>query len=302
MTALHEPATRRHTELSWPLARALAAGAAAPLPATAVPLRRARGLALARPLPGADGELLPAGTVLTPAALGLAASTGHDTLTVHGRPLVAVLITGNRPALRRTPPPGRPRDATGPVLRGLIDWAGGRALPATHLPDGVRPLADALVRAARDTDAIAVYGASSPGPADRLGPALDSLGAQVVVDGVACRPGRPQLLARLRCGTPVVGLPGDPYAAPAAGVTLLAPLLAALAGRTPPAPRYVRLDTAVGAHRADTRLVPVTSRGARVVAVGHDRPGLPWAAALGDALAVVPPGGAELVELIELPR
>ncbi|NGN63592.1 molybdopterin molybdotransferase MoeA [Streptomyces sp. A7024] len=253
-------------------------------------------------------EVLPAGTVVSPAALGLAASLGCDRLAVHRRPQVAVLVTGDEVVRRGTPPPGRVRDAIGPLLPGLVEWAGGEPLPTTYVPDGRTPLAEGLTRAARATDVIAACGASSRGPADHLRGTLRELGAAFLIDGVACRPGHPQLLARLPCGTLVAGLPGNPYAAYAAGLTLLAPLLGRLSGRTPPGPRYAPLSPAPGGtapHPRDTRLVAVTLDAAgRATPVGRDRPGLLWGAAAADALAVLPPGG-ELppeAELLELPQ
>jgi molybdopterin molybdotransferase len=245
-------------------------------------------------------EVLPAGATVTPAVLGLAASLGCDALTVHRRPRVTIVVTGDEVVRNGTPPPGRVRDALGPLLPGLIDWAGGIAPPPTYVPDGRAPLAVALTRTGADI--IAVCGASSRGPADHLRPVLRQLGADILVDGVACRPGHPQLLARLADGGPlVVGLPGNPYAALAAALTLLAPALAGLCGRTPPPPYRAVLTAAVPAHPTTTRLIPVTVASGLATPTGHDRPGLLWGAAAATALAVIPPGGARDVELLSLP-
>ncbi|MGW3247507.1 molybdopterin molybdotransferase MoeA [Streptomyces sp. NPDC001070] len=252
-------------------------------------------------------EVLPAGTPVTPAVLGLAAALGHDALTVHRRPRVAVLVTGDEVVRHGLPPAGQVRDALGPLLPGLVDWAGGTAQPTTYLPDGRSPLTTALARTG--VDVIAVCGASSRGPADHLRPALRALGAELLVDGVACRPGHPQLLARLPgAGRLVVGLPGNPYAALAAALTLLVPALHRLAGRSPALPSRAALAGSPAPHAHDTRLVPVAVAGGRATPVGHDRPGLLWGAAAADALAVLPPAGAadpgdvRDVELLELPR
>ncbi|MFI9838075.1 molybdopterin molybdotransferase MoeA [Nonomuraea sp. NPDC051941] len=248
----------------------------------------------------AEGAVvLGAGAVVTPVALGLAAALGHDELPVRLRPRVAVLITGDEVVHEGLPAPGRVRDAIGPFLPGLVAWAGGRVASTDVLPDGREALHAALKTGAADV--VAVCGASSKGPADHLRAVLGDLGADVIVDGVAVRPGHPQLLARLPGGALVVGLPGNPFAALGAALTLLAPILRELAG-IPVRTETSALAGAVRAHPRDTRLVPVRRSGRGAVPVGHDRPGSLWGAALADALAVVPPGWAgEQVELIELP-
>ncbi|MEV6030172.1 molybdopterin molybdotransferase MoeA [Nonomuraea sp. NPDC052116] len=248
----------------------------------------------------AEGAVvLGAGAVVTPVALGLAAALGHDELPVRPRPRVAVLITGDEVVHEGLPAPGRVRDAIGPFLPGLVAWAGGRVASTDVLPDGREALRAALETGAADV--VAVCGASSKGPADHLRAVLGDLGADVIVDGVAVRPGHPQLLARLPGGALVVGLPGNPFAALGAALTLLAPILRELAG-IPVRTETSALAGAVRAHPRDTRLVPVRRSGRGAVPVGHDRPGSLWGAALADALAVVPPGWAgEQVELIELP-
>ncbi|MBE1562294.1 molybdopterin molybdotransferase MoeA [Nonomuraea africana] len=305
------------------------------------------------------GEMaLGAGARVTPMVLGLAAALGHDVLTVHRRPEVAVLVTGDEVVDEGLPEPGRVRDAIGPFLPGLIEWAGGRVGPCLTLPDGPEPLRTALAPqppgttagptpsppAGVDTAApvleeqlgqgraeiVVVCGASSKGPADHLRAVLDEVGAEVLVDGVAVRPGHPQLLARLPGGRLVVGLPGNPFAALSAALTLLVPLLkgeryqpgeratltrpsqeseryqpgehATLARPSQKSERFQPGERATPAHPRDTRLVPVRRSGSGAVPVGRDRPGSLWGAALADALAVLPPGwDGEPVELLDLP-
>ncbi len=249
----------------------------------------------------APGEtVLPRGSVLGPAALGLAASLGHESLPVL-RPRVLVIVTGDEVATSGLPGDGSVRDAIGPMLPGVVERAGGRVEALRHMGDERRPLFEAVAGA--DADVVAVCGSSSRGPADHLRPVLAELGAAVEVDGVACRPGHPQLLARTD-RTVFVGLPGNPGAALVAAVTLLVPLLAAMTGRADPGsglPPAVP-EGEVSAHPRDTRLVPVRVEGPHARAVGHDRPGSLRGAALADAYAVVPPGwdGSE-VELVRVP-
>ncbi|MGW6929376.1 molybdopterin molybdotransferase MoeA [Lentzea sp. NPDC054927] len=241
----------------------------------------------------AGDELVPAGSPVTPAVVGLAAAAGHDTLLVHRRPRVAVIVTGDELLHSGPPHPGRVRDAIGPMLPGLL--TGADLLGTAHLRDDPAALAEALTSAEADdpagaeADVLVTCGATSVGPADHLRGVLAGLDAEILVSGVSCRPGHPMLLAVLPDGRCVVGLPGNPFAALAAVLTLLQPLLDALGGHTARPPITAWLPD-VGAHPRDTRLIPVTRTGTSATPVGHDRPGSLWGAALADALAVVPPG------------
>nr|WP_233515552.1 molybdopterin molybdotransferase MoeA [Marinitenerispora sediminis] len=257
----------------------------------------------------AGAVLAPAGTVVTPALLGLAAGTGHDSLPVR-RPRVAALVTGDEVVPTGLPGPGAVRDAIGPMLPGLVRWAGGVLAGSAHVADGRARLTAELRAAAADpaTELVVVCGASSAGPADHLRGALDALAADVGVDGVACRPGHPQLLAALPGGPLVVGLPGNPNAALVAALTLLVPALSALAGRRDPAHagRRAHLAGPADRHARDTRLVAVRVRDGRAAPVGGDGPAALRGAAVADALAVLPPrdgtpDSAGPVELVELP-
>ncbi|MFC4065882.1 molybdopterin molybdotransferase MoeA [Actinoplanes subglobosus] len=248
----------------------------------------------------AGRQVLAAGTVAGPVVLGLAASLGHDSLPVHRRPRVATVLTGSELCGSGIPAAGQVRDAIGPMLPGLIRAAGAEPAGLSRIADDPDAMTGALLR--RDAEVLAVCGATSAGAADHLRGALDRLAARVPIHGVACRPGHPQLFAVLPDGRFVVGLPGNPFAALVAALTLLTPLLGRLAGRPEPPPVTAVLDGPVTAHDRDTRLVPVTRIGAAALPVGHDRPGSLWGAAGADALAVVPPGwtGGE-VELLPLP-
>jgi molybdopterin molybdotransferase len=256
----------------------------------------------------AGRQLLPAGTPVNATILGLAAAVGGDVLAVRPRPRVAALLTGDELIYRGLPGDGRVRDAVGPALPGLVQWLGGEPVLVLPVPDTPANQLAAAVDAA-DGEVIVTVGGAAHGPADRLCGTLRRLGARTIVPSVACRPGHPQRLALLPDGRWLVGLPGNPYAALVASVTLLGPLVAGLTGRplpVPPtatfAPPSQAAHTAPGAHDF-ARIVPVqhTSAG-RVEPVGHDRPGSLWGAALADALAVVPAGWAgEPVPLVALP-
>jgi molybdopterin molybdotransferase len=247
--------------------------------------------------------VLPAGAVLTPAALGLAAAVGHDVLLVHPRPRVHCLVTGDELLASGLPGDGRIRDAVGPLLPGAVGASGGRLVGLDRLGDDPDVLRKAVLGA--DAEVIVTTGASSVGRADFLPVVLTALAADVLVDGVQVKPGHPQVLARLTDGRLLVGLPGNPLAAMAGVVTLLGPLLAGLGGRPMPALSSGVLTDPVSAAAGSHRLVPVAVREGVARPTGHAGAAMLRGAAEADAFAVVPPGadlraGAR-VDLVPLP-
>ncbi|MEV6283142.1 molybdopterin molybdotransferase MoeA [Kribbella sp. NPDC051770] len=237
----------------------------------------------------AAGEvLLPAGVRIDPAVLGLAAAVGLDRLTVIPKPRVAGLVTGDELVVRGASGPGRVRDAIGPMLPGLIGRAGGVCTAVTHLPDTRSALVDALEKT--EADLILVSGSSASGPADHLRSGLAALGAELVIDGVACRPGHPQALARLDDGRLVVGLPGNPFAALTAFLTLGVAALHRMRALALPTLPVAPIPGGLAGHPTSTRLVPVRVTPEGAVPVGHAGSAMLRGAAAADALAIIEPG------------
>ncbi|MFB7634090.1 molybdopterin molybdotransferase MoeA [Streptomyces sp. NPDC056149] len=255
----------------------------------------------------AGDHLLAAGTPVTPAVLGLAAAAGYDELSVHPRPRVEVLVLGDELLRSGLPEGGRIRDALGPMLVPWLRALGAEAAAPRHLGDDAEALHDAL--AASTADLIVTTGGTASGPVDHVHPTLRRLGAELLVDGVAVRPGHPMLLARLAPRRHLVGLPGNPLAAVSGLLTLAEPLLRTLAARCPATPCRLPLAATVQGHPHDTRLVPVAyrddaRRGQTAAPLHFHGPAMLRGIAAADALAVIPPGGAERgteVELLELP-
>ncbi|MEU4291910.1 molybdopterin molybdotransferase MoeA [Kribbella sp. NPDC026596] len=258
----------------------------------------------------AGEQLLPAGVVVDPVVLGLAAAVGLNRLSVIPPPRVAALVTGDELVHRGPSGPGRVRDAIGPMLPGLIRRAGAPGAPVNPVPGAsgspVRHLPDSrgeLVRALSDTEAdlILVSGSSAAGPADHLRPALAALGAEVIVDGVACRPGHPQALAQLADGRLVLGLPGNPFAALVAFLTLGVATISRMRGLPLPTLTRAPVPGGLACHPTSTRLVPVRLTRQGAVPVGHGGSAMLRGAAAADALAVVDPGPSEAIAARLLP-
>lgn len=231
-------------------------------------------------------QLLPAGRVVTAAGVGLLAQAGLDSVVVFRSPRVRILVTGDEVAPAGRPAPGQVRDALGPLVDGLVVDAGGVVDGRRYLADDADGLA-AQLHPDDDVEVLVVTGSSSRGAADHLRRVLHRDGVRILVDGVACRPGHPQLLAALPGGRWVVGVPGNPFAGLVAGITLLRPLLYGLAGRPEPVPMRLPLIGTAEPIPGVTRLVPVTARADGAVVVPGARSASLRAAAVADALAVV---------------
>ncbi|MCX4519717.1 molybdopterin molybdotransferase MoeA [Streptomyces anulatus] len=262
-------------------------------------------------------QLVPAGTVVTPAVLGLAAAAGYDALPVVPRPRVDILVLGDELLASGLPHDGLIRDALGPMLGPWLRALGAEVSGPRRLGDDAEALREALTDS--DADLIVTTGGTASGPVDHVHPVLDALGAELLVDGAAVRPGHPMLLARLPApgqsrGAPdgpyLVGLPGNPLAAVSGLLTLAEPLLAGLAGRPAQDAYRALVHAEVHGHPHDTRLVPVVHRAGRaggrdhVAPLRYNGPAMLRGIAAADGLAVVEPGGVRSgteVEILDLP-
>lgn len=183
-----------------------------------------------RGLDFAAGEaLLSPGARLTARDVGLAAAAGHPFLSVHRRPRVAILGTGDEIALPGEPlPPGGVVSSNGFALAALVRAAGGEALVLPIARDDPAAVLDAA-RGARGCDLLVTSGGASVGDHDHTAAALAREGFALDFWKVAMRPGKPLIFGDWQ-GLPVLGLPGNPVSALVCGIAFLLPALARLAG------------------------------------------------------------------------
>lgn len=139
--------------------------------------------------------------------MGALASYGVETIRVCRSPRIALFSTGDE--LGSAMP-----DANAPIIAGAIAELGFEAPCPEILRDNRQYIADAIRAALAGTpDIIISTGGVSVGAHDHIAEVLEDLGATVHFHGVAMRPGKPVLFARLPNGTLYFGLPGNPVAA-----------------------------------------------------------------------------------------
>jgi molybdopterin molybdotransferase len=187
--------------------------------------------------PGEDiraGELVvPAGSLLGPAELGVLASMNIPRPSVVRRPRVAIAGTGDeltdpgKPLL-----PGAIRDSNGPALGGAVHRAGGELVARVRVGDDLEATVSVLGAALRDVDMLITTGGVSVGPHDHVRPALKRLGFREAFAGVKLKPGRPTTFMVGDDGTLVFALPGNPVSALMAFRLFVVPALDAMLGRS----------------------------------------------------------------------
>ncbi|MBO9359174.1 MAG: molybdopterin molybdotransferase MoeA [Thermomicrobium sp.] len=197
---------------------------------------------------GADvhrGELIvPAGTVLGPAEIGLAASLGIASVPVSRRPRVSVLSTGDELVDPGQPlGPGQIRDSNRFMLVAALQQAGAEVVWAGRGPDDVERLTELLRERIAESDVVISSGGVSVGERDLISAALRTLGT-VHIERLFMKPGKPFHFVTVG-RTLLFGLPGNPVSALVGFEIFVMAALRAMTGQQPVVPEPV---TVVLAH------------------------------------------------------
>jgi molybdopterin molybdotransferase len=195
----------------------------------------------------AGDTLVPAGTVLGPHHLGIAATAGKEELCVARRPRATVLTSGDevRPVSTNLEP-HEIRNSNGPMACALLERIGAEAVACRHVADDPEASALAVAEALTASDLLLTVGGVSVGARDYLPAAFAADGVSFALHGAAIQPGRPLLVGRSRTGAIVIGLPGNPVSALVCTCLFGWPVVRVLLGLDPGLPwRQVTLAEAV---------------------------------------------------------
>ena len=240
--------------------------------------------------------LIPSGTKLTPAIIGVAAGAGHDVLPVFKKIVVDVLIFGDELLLAGPSRDGKVRDSLGPQLPLWIDELGAQLNAVTHVAD---TLADHVAAISNSSaDLIITTGGTASGPVDHLHNAIVDVGGEFLIDAVLVRPGYHQLMARI--GKQIlIGLPGNPQSAVIGLLTLAVPLISG-ANANPLAKLELRTIASDmnGPHR-EARLVLCTQEAGVIKPIEYLDSSMLRGFVSATGYAVLPPGGAKSGEQIQ---
>ncbi len=185
--------------------------------------------------------VLPANHRLRPVDLGALAGSGHATVNVYRQPRVAIIPTGSELVAAETvsavqPQPGQIIEYNSLVLAAYIEQWGGLPTRWPIVPDELEAILTAVQQAATNHDLILVNAGSSAGSKDYTAHVVQTLG-QLIVHGVAVRPGHPVILGLVASNNgdaqlPIIGVPGYPVSAALTAEIFIEPLLAKWQGQT----------------------------------------------------------------------
>ncbi|HUE98229.1 MAG TPA: molybdopterin biosynthesis protein [Anaerolineales bacterium] len=193
--------------------------------------------------------VLPSGHVLRPADLGAIAAAGHQEIKVARKPKVAILPTGTELVpVGSQLKAGAILEYNSLVIAAQIRSMGGEPTRYPIIKDDFDLICERVQEAAQDHDLILLNAGSSAGAEDFSAKVVEKLG-QLLVHGVAVRPGHPVILGLInrqsdgeiasRKSTPrndmvpILGVPGYPVSAALTVDIFVEPLIAQWLGRRP---------------------------------------------------------------------
>jgi molybdopterin molybdotransferase len=244
------------------------------------------------------GDLLfTAGTVVTPAVVGVLASVNAHVVSAYARARVAVLSTGDELVEDGGPlAPGQIRESNRRMLAALLREAGCEVVDFGTVADDEAALESVLRSAAGECDAIVTSGGVSMGEYDVVKAVLGRI-ADMTWMQIAIKPAKPFAFGILD-GTPIFGLPGNPVSSLVSFEMLARPALRRMMGhRRLARPSHVAISDEGLRRRPDGKvhLVRVTATfendgRCHVRSVGAQGSHQLAATALANALAIVPDG------------
>lgn len=169
----------------------------------------------------AGSALIAAGTRIGPGQAALLASLGIAKPRVYRRPRVIVVTAGDDVVpVEAEPGIGQVRNGNMPMLRALIESAGGEPVGDAHVPDEPGQAKQTLLRALAEADLVVVSGGISVGDSDVMGALFRDAGPDLLFSKLAIRPGSASGAIVME-GKLLIGLSGNPGAC-FAGFELLA--------------------------------------------------------------------------------
>lgn len=175
--------------------------------------------------------LLPSRHRIRPIDIGVLLSGGITQVAVYRQPTVAIFPTGTEIIEPdQDPEDGAIIESNSRMFEAMVREQGGLPTRFAPIADDYELLKKSISEAVDNFDMVIVNAGSSAGTEDYTVHVLRELG-QVIIHGVAIKPGKPVILAIVR-GKPVIGLPGYPVSAYLTFENFVIPVLQQMNGQT----------------------------------------------------------------------
>ena len=176
-------------------------------------------------------QVMDKGKHLRPPEVSMLASLNCAEATVHRKPTVAIVSTGDELTPLGEPlEPGKIRDSNRYGLYAQVEEAGGIPIDMGIAPDDEAETERIFRAALAKTDALITSGGVSVGEHDVVKSVLAKLG-KINFWRVAMKPGKPQAYG-IADGKPIFGLPGNPVSSLVVFELFVRPALLKMAGHT----------------------------------------------------------------------
>ncbi len=203
---------------------------------------------------------LGAGTRLTPREIGLLSAIGCESVPVVETPTVGIISTGQelvRPGDELDSQRGEIYDVNSYTIAAGVEAAGGEPVVYPHAGDDFDEMERLLRKAADECELVVSSGSTSASAVDVIYRVIEDRG-ELLVHGVAVKPGKPMLVGRLDRSdgghSAYIGLPGYPVSALTIFRIFVAPAIRQAAGRPEPATASLRGEMATEARSEEGRL------------------------------------------------
>ena len=233
------------------------------------------------------GEMiLPGHHRIRPVDIGVLLASGNISVLVFAKPKVGIIPTGTE----IIPPHSRPEegdiiDSNSGMFAAMTEEVG--AIPQRYdiIEDDYEKIKAQVLSATEENNIVVINAGSSAGTEDYTVHVLREIG-QVIVHGVAMKPGKPVILAIVK-GKAVIGLPGYPVSAYLAFENFVTPVIARLAGVNSCAAACRKTITATVSRRIVSSLKHREYVRVRVGKVGGKFVASPLARGAGAAMSLV---------------
>jgi len=239
--------------------------------------------------------LIPKGTKLTPAIIGVAAAGGHDELSVLKKLVVDVFVFGDELLSSGPSRDGKVRDSLGPQLPLWIDCIGAELNQVTLVADTLEDHFNAISKS--KADLIITTGGTAAGPVDHLHNAIVDAGGSFVIDAVLVRPGYHQLMAKIG-DQHLIGLPGNPQSAVIGLLSLAVPFIAGANAQPLPALETCQISTDLKGPAREVRLALCSLVSNVATPLEHLDSSMLRGFVKADGYAVLPAGGANAGQIV----